>query len=235
VVDIREIQLLPEEIDVRVGGRASVGAMCTLRDGTEADDVSLIWTEDHRDIARANSIGTVFGVSPGKTNVTAGDDRCFAENSASVTVTERDSSGDDPDRPGRGGFPLILVSGDFDPHPATGEPVRLTRDDPPVYQPPEDVDLNIWWINSAAPLAELYLDDTAGHGFEKPSWRMYHVERLIDAIVEIRMSSRSDENLDIDQWSYERGALAAEVQAKIVSDLRDFILTGNLPSSNEEG
>lgn len=230
VVDIQQITLSPQEVEVQVGGRTSIGAECTLREGTTATDVTLIWTEDHGNVARVNSIGTVFGAGVGETNVTAGDDRCFAENSVRIKVLERTRSGTDKDKKGAGGFPLILVSGGFQQDPETGEDVHFAEDEPPVTQRAIDTERNIWWINSASPLARLYLDDETGHGFESMAWRLYHIERLADVLVSIMMANRLEEDMDIDQWSYERGSLAAKLQKHISTDLRAFISEGTLPT-----
>ena len=101
---------------------------------------------------------------------------------------------------------------------------------PPVTQRAIDTERNIWWINSASPLARLYLDDETGHGFESMAWRLYHIERLADVLVSIMMANRLEEDMDIDQWSYERGSLAAKLQKHISTDLRAFISEGTLPT-----
>ena len=65
-------------------GRKHFKAICTLADGRQSDDVSLIWTEGDPNVIRVSSAGTVFGVSVGETQVSAGDDDCFADNTVTV-------------------------------------------------------------------------------------------------------------------------------------------------------
>jgi hypothetical protein len=148
----------------------------------------------------------VFGFTVGATEVLASDDHVDADDSVDITVVPDEGGGD------RGsGYPRVLIS-EIDPDPDTGEDVTLSPDDPPVYQRVHDVERNIWWINSAAPLARLYLAEP--FGAESREWRIYHIERYIDVIVQIAMSQgpEADETMDVGDWTRSWGERASEVQ-----------------------
>lgn len=227
VVEIEQLAVEPEAVSLTVGSRSSLIARCRLRDGTEATDVQLIWTEGNPDVARVSASGMVFGVGQGQTEVTVGDDYALADNAATVTVGAGESGGPGRDR-GRG-FPRILVSGEIDPDPDTGEYVHLSSDHPPVYQRPQDVERNIWWINSGAPLAKLFLNAREGYGYETREWRMYHLERLMDIIVQIAVEYLAEGDLPAAEWTQRWGDEVARIQAAVASDLRGFIETGDTP------
>ncbi|MGI8428920.1 MAG: Ig-like domain-containing protein [Solirubrobacteraceae bacterium] len=172
VVDIDTISLEPETVEVPVGSRRRIVATCHLKDGRDLTDVALMWTENDPTVAQVSAAGMVFGFTVGTTGVLASDDRVDADDSVDVTVIPDEGGGD------RGsGYPRVLIS-EIDPDPDTSEDVTLSPDDPPVYQRVHDVERNIWWINSAAPLARLYLAEP--FGAESREWRIYHIERYID-------------------------------------------------------
>jgi len=204
-------------------------AVCSLADGTEASDVQLIWTKANSNVARVSATGMVFGFSPGKTEVSAGDDSVMAEDTAVVTVVEGQgrAGGNNEGR----GFPKVLVSGDFDPDPDTGEHVHFSSEDPPVWRRVQDVERNIWWINSSAPLARLYLDKSHNYGYETREWRMYHLERYIDVIVQIALSHEAPDvgSMPANEWILAWGSKVAQIQSAAAADLSDFIATGKLP------
>jgi len=230
VVRIHKVEISPREVEVGVGGRESLQAICTLQDGSTARDISLIWTEGNPTIARVSSSGMVYGFLAGEIEVTAGDDGVMAEAPAIIKVVEATPGGGKGKKRGRG-FPRVLVSGEIDHDPDTDEYVNFSAEDPPVWQRPQDVERNIWWINSAAPLAKLYLDRSQGYGYDNREWRMYHLERLIDVIVQIAISHDPDEPgpLAASDWIMRWGSRVAGIQAAVASDLSGFIATGQLP------
>jgi hypothetical protein len=240
VIRIRGISLAPEETTVRAGGRTQIRARCTMSSGETVDDVALIWTEGDSSIARVSSNGLVYGVHPGSTEVVAGDDKVTSENPASITVEEAD--GPEKDGPGSGGtgsnrgsgsgYPLILISGAVDQDPDTGEHVHFSSDEPPVMQRPLDVDRNIWWINSAAPLANMYLDKETGFGYESREWRMYHLERYCDILAQIAVTYDPQivqQPLTAQEFFLYTSDKLAEIQLAIVEELRGFIQDGTVP------
>ena len=227
-VHIHEIRIQPEEIEVRVGGRQQLQAVCQLADGRATSDVYLVWTEDNPSIARVSAAGMVFGHEPGHTTVTAGDDHCLSRHPASITVVVSLGDGGDGRR-GRG-FPRILVS-EIDPDPETRERVVFSREEPPVWQRVVDADRNIWWINSASPLARTYLDQTRGYGYHTREWRIYHLERLIEVMVKIGIeyATFQGEETSSGSWLGRWDEIASQMQAHAAATLRDFIDNGTLP------
>jgi hypothetical protein len=224
VVDIASIKLDPDNIELHAGSRRHLNATCLLTSGEEASDVALIWLESNSSVARVSASGMVFGFAEGTTDVTASDDHVSAENSVVVTVLPGETAG------GSGsGYPRVLIS-DNDPDPDTGEPVILSPDDPPVHQRPHDVERNIWWINSASPLARLYLEGEFGP--ESREWRIYHIDRYIDVIVQISTSRGpdSEDQIGVGEWTARWGERAADIQGAAASGLVTFIREGVLPS-----
>ena len=229
VASIQEIRLFPTELELFAGSRTKVEAECILAEGEVKKGVYLVWTEGDSGVARVSSSGLVYGFGVGRTQITAGDDKVIA-NPVEVNVIEGDGKG----KGGKGGrgYPLILVSGPFDKDPETGDEIVFSSEAPPVAQRPQDVNRNIWWINSAAPLADLYLSKTTGYGYETREWRMYHLERVMEVILQIAMTygfeDRSQE-ISFDEWIIEWGNKASEIQAAVVSDLSNFISDGEIP------
>lgn len=222
VLRLRTIHLQPSSITIAAGTRKKIQAICTLSNGETIPDIALIWTEDNPVVARVSKYGMVFGGSPGITTITAGDDSCMADNNVEITVTEG---------PGKERgllYPRILVSS-ADPDPDTKDEVNLSRDDPPVLQRPQDVDRNIWWINSSAPLARMYLDNEQGYGYGTREWRIYHIERYIEIIAQIKLITDPDlDRMDAETWVTNWGQYVADVQAEAASSLRQFIQSGDI-------
>lgn len=228
VVHIHEIIVQPQEVKVRAGGRQQLQAICKLANGDVTSDVYLIWTESNSNVARVSAAGMVFGHEPGQTEVYAGDDHCLSRNPASVTVIPVPGTGGS-DRAGRG-YPKILIS-EIDSDPETGERVEFSREEPPVWQRAVDVDRNIWWINSASPLARTYLDRERGYGFESREWRIYHLERIIEVMVKIAIvyAAHEGEEMSLENWTGRWDEMASLMQAHAAATLKDFIDEGILP------
>ena len=228
VVAIRGIEIQPSRLELPTASRSSLSALCELQDGSQADDISLIWTESDPAIARVSATGLVYGANPGQTEVTAGDDRCSSTTPCLVSIG--------PAREGDGGlggqgFPRILVSG-ADRDPETGEEVTFSPDDPPVHQRVADADRNIWWINSSAPFAELYLNQANGYGYHSQAWRMYHVERVVEIMGQIALTSDpSPEPLDENEWIARWAEKVVEIHTEAAQALASFIADGTLPET----
>ena len=229
VVRILDIVIVPTEVEIVAGSRQRLEAVCNLENGEEVKNVFLEWIVDDRKVAMVSTAGTVFGFIPGETSVIAGDDKCESINPAIVKVVVGDGIGGG-DKRGKG-YPTVLVSGEINRDPDTYEYRHFSREEPPVLQHPEDVDRNLWWINSNSPLARLYLDINKGYGYHTQAWRMYHLERYIDVIVQIALISDPDENekLSVDEWNMKWGEQASKIQAAATVDLSEFIAEGELP------
>lgn len=226
VLKIHEIKILPDHVELPVGSRFKLEAICKLADGVEVKDVNLVWIEDNPTIARVSSSGMVYAFSPGITEVTAGDDKCIASKSAVIKVIPADGIGSG-DKKGRG-YPKVLISG-IDVDPDTKETVNFSRDDPPVWQRPQDVDRNIWWINSSAPFARLYLGSEFGP--QSREWRIYLIERYIEIMAQIILTQSPEKNdsLSVGDWILNWGEKVAEIQSSFAAGLRQFINEGDLP------
>lgn len=223
---IHEIDIVPHEIEIFAGSRHKLQAVCHFANGEIASEVYLDWISIDSDIAGVNSSGTVFGINAGETVVTAGDSKCDANNPVDVKVVPGKGKGSGQQR-GKG-FPRVLVSGEFDIDPDTREYRFLSKHHPPVYQDVQDVDRNIWWINSDAPLARLYLDT---YTYKSREWRMYFTERYIEVICLIALTYGPDERemLSVGDYIYQWGDQVATIQAAASSELFEFISKGDLP------
>jgi hypothetical protein len=81
-------------------------------------------------------------------------------------------------------------------------------------------------------LAKLYLDHQKGYGYESREWRIYHVERYIEIIAQISLTS--DPNLDqlgVDDWVLAWGERTATIQAAAAASLEAFIEDGEVPEA----
>lgn len=154
----------------------------------------------------------------------------MARSPATVSVIPDIGAGSNAGK-GRG-YPTILVSS-FDNDPDTNKPLDLSRNYPPVYQGPEDADRNIWWINSSSPIASMLLDKEKGYGYQSREWRMYHLERYVEILIQIALtySAKEQPNSSIDDYLNQWGTKAAELQAAAASSLLDFINEGTLPTA----
>lgn len=231
VVHIKEIKIEPEILEVSQGSREKLRARCTLFNGEESEDVLLSWIEDDASIARVSSAGFVFGFKQGETSVVAGDDCCIVKKPVTIRAVSGKGSGAG-EKSGKG-YPRVLISG-INLDPDTNEPVEFLSDDPPVLQRVEDISKNIWWINSSAPLATLYLDKAKDYGYESREWRMYHLERYIDIIVQILLIHQPEEQklFDVNDWIMRWMSKVAEIQLHACSELFQFIANGDLSFVN---
>ncbi len=229
VVRIHDIRIAPNEIEVPVGTRRRLEAICTLSTSELASDVLLVWTESDSSVVRVTSSGLFFAARIGETEVTAGDDCVSAQKPAKIKVIEGVGRGEG-NQTGKG-YPKVLISGEFDRDPDTDDYRHFSSEDPPVWQDPIDVERNIWWINSSAPLAQLYLDKSQGYGHLSREWRMYHLERYIDVIFQISITCGPSDlgSMSANEWILKWGEKVAEIQAAAMIELSDFINSGNLP------
>ena len=227
VVLIDEIDISPADVDVPIGSRRSLQATCKLRSGEITSDIMLVWQEGDSSIAAVSAAGNVYGFKLGETDVTAMDERAEAKTTAKIRVVEQDGSGGGAEK-GRA-YPRVLIS-EFDRDPDTDEEVVLSPDDPPVHQRPQDPDRNIWWINASAPLARLYGSADKGYGYDTREWRIYHMERFIDVIVQIMLVSgpASEDQLDSSTWIGRWGERASDVQGSAAKSLVKFIESGEI-------
>ena len=179
VLNIRDVELSPKEIEIAAGSRQPISATVHTNDERLLQGVYLIWMENSSAVVSVGSSGMVFGLAPGKTTVTAGDNQAMATHPTQVTVLKADEKRIN----GGSGFPCILLS-EIDEDPLGEAPPVYSQAEPPVHQRPQDVDHNIWWINMASPLARQYFDAAKG-GAKSLEWRVYHLERYIEIMIKI--------------------------------------------------
>jgi hypothetical protein len=224
VVRILELRVVPHEIEMPAGTRRKFEAICKLSDGSEASNVYLTWMENNASVARVSSAGLVYAFSPGKTEVTATDESCRSDVPAIITVTPEAGRGEGKNH-GRG-FPKILIS-EVDCGPGEESPPVFRSDEPPVHQRLQDHDNNVWWINLASPFARYYYTNS-NYGVDSEAWRMYHVERVIDIIVQIALAHGpgSEDSLASGEWIQRAAEHEADIRQKALESLKDFIKNG---------
>lgn len=228
VVHIHSISVEPQEVELPAGSRHRLNAVCTLSNGVQTADLHLVWDVNDESIARVSSAGLVYAFEPGETQVYALDERHTSASPATIRVIPATEGG--PGGRRARGYPRVLVS-EIDRDPETNERVRLSREDPPVYQRVQDVDRNIWWINSACPLARLYLTSQSGYGYESREWRIYHLERYIEIMAKIGLSLGYElaHEMSHDIWTSRWDEIAGQMQERAAASLQEFISTGELP------
>jgi hypothetical protein len=226
VVKIKSITIAPTEVTISVGSKTKLEAVCEFVDGTLTSEIYLIWSESNSDLVKASPSGMLYGVNAGVTEVMAHDDTTSSANNAIITVIPADER----DR-GRHGFPRVLLS-EYDRDPDTNQDVKFSSDEPPVTRLPIDVERNVWWINTAAPLARLYLDASRGFGYKTREWRIYHLERFVDVIVQIALENgpSDKERMTADDWIRNWGVEVSAIQASAAVTLLAFLSDGELPS-----
>jgi hypothetical protein len=224
VVRITELRVLPHEIEMPAGTRRKFEALCKLPDGSEVANVYLTWLENNPSVARVSSGGLVYAFSPGKTEVTATDESCRSDVPAIITVTPETGRGEGKDA-GKG-FPKILIS-EVQCYPGEEISPVFRNDEPPVTQRVQDID-RVWWINLASPFARYYYTNP-NYGADSEAWRMYHVERVIDIIVQIALvhGPQSEDSLASKEWVHRAAEHEADIRIKALESLKEFIEVGD--------
>jgi hypothetical protein len=220
VLDLTQIDLAPDQIELRVGSRHPLIATLTAKNGRIFEGGYLIWNEDNPEIVTVGSSGMVYGLAPGLTRVVAGDNQVETLAPTTVQVIEaarsRENGGD--------GFPRILLS-EIDQDPFSDSPPIFSEEHPPIHQRPIDVDANVWWINMASPLARRYINSAKGGGAKSKEWRVYMLERYIEIMVKIKLNYdfMHGEELTFEtmvrRWEEESVAM----QQRAAASLSDFL------------
>lgn len=122
-------------------------------------------------------------------------------------------------------FPQVLLSG-HNPDPLGIAPdgiLILGERDPVVYQRPQDVVANIYWINTASPMASKIYDRFT---FDSVQWRNFLFERYVDIFVKeaVHELYRKDyENFNADAVDQKIAEVVRRVHQSAKEDLEKFL------------
>ncbi len=122
-------------------------------------------------------------------------------------------------------FPQVLLS-DHNPDPlgiAPGGMLTLGERDPVVYQRPQDVVANIYWINTASPMASRIYDRFT---FDSVQWRNFLFERYVDIFVKeaVHELYRKDfNNFNADAVDQKIAEVVMRVHQSANDDLEQFL------------
>ncbi len=122
-------------------------------------------------------------------------------------------------------FPQVLLS-NFDTDPIGIAPegkVILGERDPIIYQRPQDVASNIYWINTTSPMASKIYDKFT---FDSIQWRNFLFERYVDIFVKEairRLEKRDYQNFNSDSVDREIDEVIRKVHKSAKDDLDAFL------------
>lgn len=125
-------------------------------------------------------------------------------------------------------FPRVLLSGQSDPLGLAPDGIlTLGERDPIVYQRPQDVAANIYWINTSSPMASKIYDKFT---FDSIQWRNFLFERYIDIFVKeaVHELERKDfENFNADAVDQKISEVVRQVHQSAKDDLDQFLFEEN--------
>lgn len=197
VWNIDHVLLTPRSLDIPLGAREQILAEVTDDDGERSTDVLLDWRHDAEDplIVRISRLGRVTGNRIGRAAVTAGAGTMWARTPTEVKVIPNPQG-----QPRGSGFPRLLLTG-RDEDPATGTVREGDPDQPALWQEPSDYVHNVWWLNLQSPEAAFAFRQ---HSSTSTLWRAYHVNKLIDMVVQVWMTdefTRKGEHQRAEFWA----------------------------------
>lgn len=122
-------------------------------------------------------------------------------------------------------FPRVLLSGhDEDPlGMASSGTLSLGERDPVVYQRPQDVKENIFWVNTSSPMASKIYDKFT---FNSIQWRNYLFERYVDIFVKEaihELENKDLENFNADAVDQKIAEVVRKVHQNANEDLDRFL------------
>ena len=82
----------------------------------------------------------------------------------------------------------------------------------------------------ASPFARMYSDEARGFGIHSQAWRMYHVERVFDILIQISLTYGPDssESLSSSEWINAASTQEAEIRARALESLSGFVTDGTM-------
>lgn len=133
-------------------------------------------------------------------------------------------------------FPQVLLSS-HNPDPLGIAPdgrLVLTERDPVVYQRPQDVAANIYWINTSSPMASKIYDRFT---FDSIQWRNFLFERYVDIFVKEavhELEKKDYENFSADAVDQRISEVVRRVHESANEDLERFLFDETYVASNEQ-
>lgn len=126
-------------------------------------------------------------------------------------------------------FPQVLLSShDADPlNIAPGGILVLGERDPVVYQRPQDVSANIFWINTSSPMASKIYDRFT---FDSIQWRTFLFERYVDIFEKEavhELEKKDYENFSADSVDQKISEVVRRVHQSANEDLDGFLFDQN--------
>lgn len=171
-----------------------------------------------------NAIGEESGV---EATITATAGKLSASMKVRV-VEEKENKG------GRS-FPQVLLSG-HNPDPlniAPGGTLLLSERDPVVYQRPQDVSANIFWINTSSPMASKILDKFTSASVQ---WRNFLFERYVDIFIKeaVHELERKDyQSFSADSVDQKISEVVRRVHQSANDDLDQFLFDSSYQTPND--
>lgn len=133
-------------------------------------------------------------------------------------------------------FPRVLLS-NIDPDPLGLAPegrLILGERDPVVYQRPQDVSANVYWINTSSPMASQIYDKFSSDSVQ---WRNFLFERYVDIFVKeaVHELERKDyENFNADAVDQKIAEVVRSVHQSAKDDLENFLFDEDYVVQNDE-
>jgi hypothetical protein len=142
-----------------------------------------------------------------------------------------------PEKEGKGGrsFPQVLLSG-HNPDPLNIAPAGtliLSERDPVVYQRPQDVSANIYWINTSSPMASKILEKFTSASVQ---WRNFLFERYVDIFIKeaVHELERKDyQSFSADSVDQKISEVVRRVHQSANEDLDQFLFDDTYQTPNE--
>lgn len=133
-------------------------------------------------------------------------------------------------------FPQVLLSG-HNPDPLKIAPdgtLTLGERDPVVYQRPQDVAANIYWINTSSPMASKIYDKFT---FESVQWRNFLFDRYVDIFIKEavhELEKKDFENFNADSVDQKISDVVRRVHQSANEELEDFLFDLSYDAKNKK-
>jgi hypothetical protein len=183
-------------------------------------------TEDGQDVAFLN-VGVLGTEIDTEGIITATAGKLTASMKLKVIPAKDSNSGKS--------FPQVLLSShNSDPLGiAPGGLLILTERDPVVYQRPQDVSANIFWINTSSPMASKIYDKFT---FDSMQWRNFLFERYVDIFIKeavYELEKKDFNNFTAVAVDQKISEVVRLIHQSANEDLEQFLFDQNYVTKNE--